>query len=40
MQEQSQINTREIELEILLKKYNNVKTELANQQRLELTQIN
>lgn len=40
MQEQSQINNREIELEILLKKYNNVKTELANQQRLELTKIN
>jgi len=31
LQEQAQINQREIELERLLKKYNNVKTELASQ---------
>ena len=40
LQEQSQINQREIELERLLKKYNNVKTELANQQKLELSKVN
>ena len=35
MNEQEQINQREIDLERLIKKYNNVKTELASQQKLE-----
>ena len=39
MQEQEQINAREIDLERLLKKYNNVKTELASQQKLEVTKV-
>jgi hypothetical protein len=34
------VNARELQLEQMLKRYNNVKTELDNQQRLELTKIN